>query len=79
MTLPCPFQKRPLSFLQFGQVDNINGHLFENNFLICFIPLSPQVEWKEDDEYFANHLQMYVTKTLAKVKKSVLCAEYPMS
>ena len=32
------------SFLQFGQVENIQGHLFEKNFLACFNPLSPQAE-----------------------------------
>ena len=36
-----------------------------------------QAELKENDEYFANHLQMYVSKTFTKAKKSVLCAEYP--
>ena len=36
-----------------------------------------QAELKEDDEHFANHLQMYVSKTFTKTKKSVLCAEYP--
>ena len=48
-------------------------------FLICFSPLSPQAEWKEDDEHFANHLQMYVIRTFTKAKKSGICAEYPMS
>ena len=28
-------------------------------------------------EYFANHLQTYVSKTFPKAKKYVLCAEYP--
>ena len=36
-----------------------------------------QAELKENDEHFANHLQMYVSKTFTKAKKSVLCAEYP--
>ena len=63
------------SFLQFGQADNVRGHLFEKIFLVCFSPLSPQAEQKEDDEHFANHLQMYVRRT--KAKKSLLCAEYP--
>ena len=79
ITLPCSFQKRPSSFLQFGQVENIHGHLFEKIVLICFSPLSPQAEQKEDDEYFTNHLQMYVSRTFTKAKKSVICAEYPMS
>ena len=45
--------------------------------MICFSPLSPQAEWKEDDKHFANHLQMYESKTFTEPKKSVLCAEYP--
>ena len=73
-----PFPKKT-SFLQFGQVVNIQGHLFEKISLICFSPLSPQAEQKEDDEHFANHLQMYVSRTFTKAKKSVICAEYPMS
>ena len=40
-------------------------------------PRSRQAEYKEDSEHFANHLQMYVSKTFIKVKKTVLCAEYP--
>ena len=67
------------SFLQFGQVENIRGHLFEKICLVCFSPLSPQAEQKEDDEHFANHLQMYVSRTFTKAKKSVICSEYPMS
>ena len=47
--------------------------------LFCFSPLSPQAEYKKDDEHFANHLQMYVSRTFTKAKKSVICAEYPMS
>ena len=65
--------------IQFDQVENIHGHLFEKIFLVCFSPLSPQAEQKEDDEHFANHLQMYVSRTFTKAKKSVICAEYPMS
>ena len=42
--LPRPFEKRPSSFLQFGQVENKHGHLFEKIFLIFFIPLFPQAE-----------------------------------
>ena len=38
-----------------------------------------QEEWKEDDEHFANHVQIYVSRTSPKAKISVLCAEYPMS
>ena len=30
-------------------------------------PLSPQAEQKEDDEHFANHLQMYVSRTFANI------------
>ena len=76
-SLPLP--KRPSSFLQFGQVENIYEHLFEKIFLICFRPLSPQAGLKEDDEHFANHLQMYRNRTFTKAQKSVICAEYPMS
>ena len=39
--LPCPFEKRPSSFLQFDQAENIHGQLFEKIFLICFRPLIP--------------------------------------
>ena len=48
-------------------------------FLICFSPLFPQAEWKEDDEHFAKHLQMYISRTFTKAKKSRICAEHPMS
>ena len=77
ITLPCPFQKGPSSFLYFDQVENIHGTYLKNKTLICFNPLSLQAEQKEDDEHSANHLQMYVSKTFTKAKKSVLCAEYP--
>ena len=40
-------------------------------------PLSPQVQQKDDDEHFTNRLQIYVSKTFTRVKKSVSCAEYP--
>ena len=73
------FLPKKTSFLQFGQVENICGLLFEKIFLVCFSPLSLQAEQKEDDEHFANHLQMYVSRTFTKAKKSVICAEYPMS
>ena len=55
-----PFLSLPnqISFFQIVQVGNIRGHLFEKRFLISFSPLSPQVEQKEDDEHFSNHLQM---------------------
>ena len=33
--------------------------------MICFIPLSPQAEQKD----FAIHLQIYLSRTLTKVKK----------
>ena len=75
----CLLLPKKTSFLQFGQVENMHGHLFEKIFLVCFSPLSPQAEQKEDDEHFANHLQMYVSRTFTKAKKSVICAEYPMS
>ena len=52
---------------------------FKKTFLICFSHLSSQAEQKDDDEYFANHLQMYLSRTFTKAKKSVLCEEYPMS
>ena len=52
---------------------NIHGHLFEKIFLVCFSPLSSQVEQKEDDEHFANHLQMYVRRTFTKAQKCVIC------
>ena len=77
ITFLCPFQKIHSSFLHFGQVENIHGTYLKKTFLICFSPLHPQAEEKENDEHFANHLQMYVSKTFTKAKKSVLCAEYP--
>ena len=67
------------SFLQFGQVENIRGNLFEEIFLVCFSPLSPQAEQKEDDEHFANYLHMYVSRTFTKAKNSVICTEYSKS
>ena len=57
----------------------MRAHLFEKIFLVCFSPQSPQAEQKEDDEHFANHLQMYESRTFTKTKDSVICAEYPMS
>ena len=73
--LPLP---KKTSFLQFGQVESIHGHLFEKIFLVCISPLSPQTEYKKDDEHFANHLQMYLSRTFSKAKNSVICSEYPM-
>ena len=55
------------------------GHLLEKIFLVCFSPLSPQAEQKEDDEHFVNHLHMYVSKNFTKAKKSAICSEYTMS
>ena len=75
-SLPLPLNT---SFVQFGQVENIRGHLFEKIFLVCFSPLSPQAEKKEDYEHFVNHFQMYVSRTFIKAKKSVIWVEYPMS
>ena len=75
-SLPLP---RKTSFFQFVQVENIHWHVFEKIFLICFSPLSPHAEQKEDDEHFANNLQIYVSRTFTKDKKSVIYAEYPMS
>ena len=51
----------------------------KKNFLICFSPLSPQAEKKEDGEHFDNHLQISVSRAFTKAKKSALCAEYPVS
>ena len=44
ITFPCHFQKRPSSFLHFGQVANIHAAYLEKSFLICFSSLSPQEE-----------------------------------
>ena len=41
--------------------------------------LSPQAKQKDDDEHFANHLQIYVSRTFTKTERSVICAEYPVS
>ena len=38
-------------------------------FLICFSPLFPQAEQKEDDEHFASHLQIYLSRTFTKTRK----------
>ena len=65
----CLFLPKKTFFLQFGQVENIHGHLFEKIFLICFSPLSPQAEQKEDYEHFASHLQIYLSRTFTKAKK----------
>ena len=75
----CLSLPKNTSFLQFGQEENIRGHLFEKIFLVCFSALSPQVEQKENDEHFANYLQMYGSRTFTEVKNSVIWAEYPMS
>ena len=40
-----------------------------------FSLLSPKAEKKEDDEHFANHLQIYVSRVFTKAQKSVLCAK----
>ena len=56
--LLCLFQKRPSSFLQFGQVETIHGHLSGKIFLICFSLLSPQAESKEDNEHFCSYPQI---------------------
>ena len=74
--LPLP---KNTTFLQFGQVENIRAHLFGKVFLVWFSLLSPQVQQKEDDEPFANNLQIYVSRTFTKAKKSVICPEYPIS
>ena len=65
--LPLP-KNSSISFLQFGQIENIRGHLLEKIFLVCFSLLSPQAEWKEDDEHFANYLQMYVSRNFTDAK-----------
>ena len=72
-----PLSKKTFLFPSFWPSRECTWHLFEKNFHICFSPLSPQAEQKEDDENFPNHVQMYVSKTFTKAKKSVLCAEYP--
>ena len=65
----CLLLPKKTFFLQFGQVENIHGHLFGKIFLVCFSPLSSQAEYKEYDERFANHLQIYVGRTFTKAKK----------
>ena len=47
--------------------------------LFCFSPLSPQAEYKKDDEHFANHLQMYLSRTFTKAKKSVIISKFHLS
>ena len=64
-------------FLQFGQVENIRGHLFEKNLSGFLSPLSPQAEYKEDDGHFANRFQIYVSSTFTKARKSVIWEEHP--
>ena len=66
----CLLFPKKTSFLQFAQAENVHGYFFEKIFL---------AEWKEGDEHFANHLQMYVSRTFTKAKKSVICSEYPKS
>ena len=74
--LPLP---KKTSFLQFGQVESMHGYLFEKIFLVCISPLSPQAEYKKDDEHFANHLQMYLSRTFTKAKKSVIISKFHLS
>ena len=45
---------------------------------MTLIPLSPQAEQKEDDEHFANHLQIYVSKTFTKTKKICIMRRIPL-
>ena len=59
----CQPLPKKTSFLQFDQVEYMRGHLFQKIFLVCFSPLSPQAEYKEEVEHFANHPQMYVSRT----------------
>ena len=85
ITLPCPFQKRPSSFLHFGKVENIHDAYLKKIFdflrqtLICFRPLSPQAEYKEDDEHFAKHLQIYVRPLLRPKDPYYAQNTHPMS
>ena len=65
-SLPLP---KASSFLSFVQVENVHEHLIEKIFLVCFSLLSPQVEQNKDDEHFANHLQIYLSRTFTKAKK----------
>ena len=77
-TLPRPFQKKIFLYPSVWSSREYTWTLiWKENFPIC--PLYPQVEWKEDDEHFVNHLQIYVSRTFPKAKKSTLCTEYPMS
>ena len=74
--LPLP---KKTSFLQFGQVENIRGHLFEKTLSGLFQSPIATGRVERGCEHFANHLQIYVSRTFTKTKNSVICAEYPMS
>ena len=71
-----PLPKQTL-FCQYGQVENTRGHLFEKKFLVCFSPLFPQAEYREDAERFAKYFQVHVSRTFTKAKNFGTCAEYP--
>ena len=45
------------------------GTYLKKPFWFVLDPRSPQAEYKEDDEYFANHLQIYLSMTFIKAKK----------
>ena len=79
-TLPCPLHKNTFVFPSFEPNREYKWTpIRKENFLICCSPLSSQAEQKEDDEPFANPLQIYVSRIFPKAKKSALCTEYPMS
>ena len=54
------------------------GTYSKKNFWFVLVPY-PHRQSTKKMMNFANHLQMYVSRTFTKAKKSVICAEYPMS
>ena len=53
------------------------GTYLKKNFLICFFPLAPQAEQKEDDKHFADHLQIY-NRIFTKAKKIRIMRRIPI-
>ena len=51
----------------------------KKKFLVCFSPLFPQAEQREDAERFANYFQVHVSRTFTKAKNSGTCTKYPKS
>ena len=68
-TILCPFQKKTFLFPSVWPSREYTWALIWKIFLICFSPLFPQAGQKEDDEHFASHMQIYLSRIFTKAKK----------